>query len=355
MFKLLYVCAFAVLAVCFWDKVKIGKINSSNALLIITMLAVTFIVVFVFIKHPSYLESSATTLITLPLLLCIDSLRITKKESKLYYMLLVPIAIILIVAVFIKSNYQYDTLVLYTGNSNQSGLLYMCVFIGIFVYQFLNKANILILLLEVGLLYGCWLTQSRTAFFACIFTVALTFLIYYLPRIKKFVLIGAFVAMIITPLAMGPFSLMFDGDITIMGSSIFTGREFIWPEVLKNLFSSILSPFVFRIDQMAYQSSYGIDLGAHHVMLDIAWKYTVPMAVIFLAAVWLTGKRLTKHFENRKSSVVVACMVAVLLHMTMEASIIGGALDYTLYAMLNIFCAVSMLDGKEASDEKAVD
>ena len=347
MFKMLYIVAFLTLVVCFWDKIKCGSINSTNSMLLLVTLCVAFIFFVVLLKFPSKLESSATLLITLPLLLCLSVFKITRKEARLYYICLIPVAIILVASIFFGSGYEDGVLVLYTGNSNQSGLLYMSVFMGIFVYQFLNKINFLMVFLEIGVLYGCWLTQSRTAFFACLFLVALSVLLYFAPRLRKPVLITVFVAMILAPFSIGVLNKIFDSDLTIMGTSIFTGREKIWPAILKNIFSSINAPFTFNVDKMAYPNEFGKELGAHHVMLDIAWKYSVPIAVVFLASLVSVGRSAFAYFEDKKSSVVVACMVAALLHMTMEASIIGGALDYSLYFILNILCALSMIQPKE--------
>ena len=347
MFKMLYIVAFLTLVVCFWDKIKCGTINSTNSMLLLVTLCVAFIFFVLLLKFPSKLEASATLLITLPLLLCLSVFKITRKEAKLYYICLIPIAIILVASIFFGSGYENGVLVLYTGNSNQSGLLYMSVFMGIFIYQFLNKINFLMVFLEIGVLYGCWLTQSRTAFFACLFLVALSVLLYFVPKLRKPVLILVFVAMIVAPFLIDVMTRFLDKDLVIMGTSIFTGREKIWPTILKNIFSSINSPFTFNVDKMAYPNEFGKELGAHHVMLDIAWKYSVPVAVVFLAALVSVGRSAFAYFEDKKSSVVVACMVAALLHMTMEASIIGGALDYSLYFILNILCALSMLHPKE--------
>ena len=347
MFKMLYIVAFLTLAVCFWDKIKCGTINSTNSMLLLVTLCVAFIFFVLLLKFPSKLEASATLLITLPLLLCLSVFKITRKEAKLYYICLIPVAIILVASTFFSSGYENGILVLYTSNSNQSGLLYMSVFMGIFIYQFLNKINFLMVFLEIGVLYGCWLTQSRTAFFACLFLVALSVLLYFVPKLRKPVLILVFVAMIAAPFLIDVMTRFLDKDLVIMGTSIFTGREKIWPTILKNIFSSINSPFTFNVDKMAYPNEFGRELGAHHVMLDIAWKYSVPVAVVFLAALVSVGRSAFAYFEDKKSSVVVACMVAALLHMTMEASIIGGALDYSLYFILNILCALSMLQPKE--------
>ena len=348
MFKLLYVVAFLTLVVCFWDKIKCGTINSTNSMLLLVTLCVAFIFFVLLMKFPSKLESAATLLITWPLLLCLSVFKITRKEAKLYYICLIPVAVILIASIFFNSGYENGELLLYTNNSNQSGLLYMSVFMGIFVYQFLNKINFLMVFLEIGLLYGCWLTQSRTAFLACLLLVVLSVILYFLPKLKKPVLIFGFLMMVAAPFLIGTMSNILDSDLTIMGTSIFTGREKIWPTMLGNIFSSINAPFTFNVDKIAYQHASGRDVGAHHVMLDIAWKYSVPMAVVFLASLVSVGRSSFEYFKNKKSSVVVACMVAALLHMTMEAVVIGGALDYSLYFILNILCALSMLDGKEA-------
>ena len=84
-----------------------------------------------------------------------------------------------------------------------------------------------------------------------------------------------------------------------------------------------------------------------NTMLDIAWDFSLPTAVFFLIGLISTGRMLlNENKEKRLSCVPFACFVAGLLHMTMEASLITGALDYTLYFLLAIFCGKALLDSK---------
>ena len=47
------------------------------------------------------------------------------------------------------------------------------------------------------------------------------------------------------------------------------------------------------------------------------------------------------------SAVIAATLVAGIIYMTFEASLIVGALDYSLYFLISTFAGVALLDEKE--------
>jgi hypothetical protein len=128
-------------------------------------------------------------------------------------------------------------------------------------------------------------------------------------------------------------------------NALFTGREVIWPYVLEVVFDHPLS---MRVDEVVLDH-YGGDLGAHNAWLDIAWKYSLPVAVLFLIAIFNMGKWIVKKSNTPNSSVLISCFICGLIHMSFETSIISGALDYTLYFFIALLGGVAIIgDGKES-------
>ena len=51
---------------------------------------------------------------------------------------------------------------------------------------------------------------------------------------------------------------------------------------------------------------------------------------------------LARPMAEKSRAVITACLIGGLAHMTFEASIIAGALDYTLYFLLSLFCGLAL-------------
>ncbi len=344
LFKFLYVFVFLFLAYCILQKLQLKQTSFSFLLFLAFLLLFIWIALKLLLVYRSQLESSITFLLAFPLLFSSRAIRPVSKDAKVFFYLLTAVAALLVVFAFIPSSYRDGMLLLYTQNENQSGLLYMSVFLGIFSFLCIEKKkNVFWWVLSIGLLYGAFRTGSRTAFSACILCMGLCLLLFLLPRWKKAVFSVAMLLFAILPFIVTWLVEKLGVDFTFMGSSAWTGREKIWPTVVETVLNE---PFSMKIGQ-TIAHSLSEELGAHNTMLDIAWDFSLPTAVFFLIGLISTGRMLlNENKEKRLSCVPFACFIAGLLHMTMEASLITGALDYTLYFLLAIFCGKALLDSK---------
>ena len=345
-FKVLYVLVFVFLAIAILQKIQIRQTLGSFLFFLIFLLFYAWLVVNLFFLYRQYLEPSITFLLALPLLFCNRAVTLSKKDALVFFYCLSAVATLLVIFAFIPSAYKNGMLMLYTSNENQSGLLYMSIFLGIYTFLFIAKRkNVFLWALALGLLYGAFKTGSRASFTACVLCNVLSVLLFLLPRWKKAVLIVFMTLFLILPFAVTLLVEQLGVDFEFMGSSAWTGREEIWPHVIETVSED---PFSMRLGQ-SVAHNYSTELGAHNALLDVAWKFSLPIAVIFFIGLFAMGRLLHKvNAENRCSGVLLSCFAAGLLHMAMEASLITGALDYTLYFLLAMFCGIPLLrEGKE--------
>ncbi len=345
LFKLLYVAVFVFLCdILVRAIIRSKETKEARRFLLFFSLVfacLIYLCIRLFLHFPSHLEASVTFLLALPLLACFDMVKLSKKDARLFFYLMLVIAVILAVAVFIKSSYRDGLLLLYAPNPNTSGLLYMSVFLALYSFLFLNKKHILGWLVLAALLYGCWQTESRAAFIACIACILLSFLSHKNIKIGKIFVIAALVVFVLLPL-LAPALLT-----KILGEGILTGREIIWPHLLGQVLDD---PFTMKIDRIAYADVLGNDLGAHNVWLDIAWKYSLPIAIVFLFVFLFSCKSIYRKTSSHRYAIIAAVFVSGLIHMSFEASLIAGALDYTLYFLLTLFSAHTLIEYQEKEE-----
>ena len=344
LFKVLYALVFVFLLSVFVKSVSQHKKMTGFLLFIVDLLALAALSVVLIFSYRRYFESAITFLLAFPMLFCSNSICIHHKDARLYFRALTLVAIVLAVLPFGSSGYKQGVLMLYTGNGNQCGLLYMSVFLGIYIYQFINKSNLFFWLLQAGLLYGCWQTESRTAFIACIMCVGLSLMLVRFPRWTNCTFLVFMVGFIVLPLLVTTLMEWFGRDLNFMGASVWTGREEIWPRALEKVREA---PFRINLGRVLAEN-YDVELGAHNVWLDVAWRFSLPIAILFLISLYHTGKRFVTAVNiDRRAVALVACFGAGLLHMSLEAAIISGALDYTLYFLLAVFCGMALTKRKE--------
>ena len=340
LFKLLYIAVFAFLLYTFFKKFKARQPLLQVLFFIVCLVGIAWVLVQLLTKYPEYLQSSATFLLATPLLFSCDSINISRKDSLLFFKLLTVVALVLAFSIFIPSNYKNGELLLYTLNGNQSGLLYMSVFTGIFTYRQLERKRLLVTVLLAFLLYGCWLSASRASFLVCLFCILSSVLFKKAPSFRDKFLKIAFLLVILVPLFSAALVNLVGENFEILGGSLFTGRDRLWSQVIEGLKKD---PFGMNIYTVV-TSDNGRRLGAHNVLLDVAWKYSLPIGMIFFSSIIYMSKQIQKKLTSRDSAVVIACFISGLIHMTYEASIISGALDYTLYFLLSIFCGIGLLN-----------
>ena len=94
--------------------------------------------------------------------------------------------------------------------------------------------------------------------------------------------------------------------------------------------------------------NYSGELNAHNVWIEIGWNFSLEVSVIFvIALLYMSHHLLVSLVGKERSAVIAATLVAGIIYMTFEASLIVGALDYSLYFLISTFAGVALLDEKE--------
>ena len=160
-------------------------------------------------------------------------------------------------------------------------------------------------------------------------------------------MIAAIVLFVIFPILVAIISSNIDVSTKSMFEEIFSGRHTIWRNIIEH---TTEHPISINIDRVL-ADHYGEELGAHNVLMDVLWKYSLPVAVIFLVSIVYLGRQMASSLTQKRTSVISACFVAGLIHMTFEASLISGALDYTLYFLIAIWAGIGFLNKNEEENE----
>jgi len=351
----LFMALFAVSVLFLFTSLleKIEKQESLVKKIVFFIEIVSFVWLFcsLILSYTAYLKMASTFLIAFPILICFDAITATPRSAEIYFTALKFVAIGLSLSILIPSNYNEGILFLYTANGNQSGLLYMSVFLGNFIGQSLKKRNVFDWLLNVALLVGCYLTQSRTAFFVCIIVTIISMVFSKASKFNYVLIFGGVAIFFFLPFFIKPISGFLESILGFLEDSLFTGRENIWPRILSVRMNE---PWGIKIDQVV-ADHYGTDLRAHNVWLDVAWNFSLPMAAIFLCAVIAVGYYIGKQAKTHQAVTLASCFFGFLLHMTFEASLLSGALDYTLYFLISFLSGITILNGRKQNESKCAD
>ena len=345
LFQLLYIVTALFMAA---GLIKALLRNTAQSLLILFLglCVMAYLAWNLLFRYSAYLEPSLPFVLTFPLIFSFDKLSVSEKEAKLFFRGIITIGILLSVLVFVPSGYKNGILLLYTLNGNQCGLLYMVIFWGVAVYQFLReKKNWLLYIVMALLFFGCWRTESRTSIISCVLLVVLVILLNKSPGKKKTAFISAMVAFVVIPFVVSFLVEWLGADFEILGASAWTGREDLWPEVIETLLAEPLGIKVHRV----VRDFYGTDLGTHNAWLSVAWKYSVPVAFVFIASLFYMGRHILQCSMKKRGAVLLGCFICGLLHMSFEAAIITGALDYSLYFLMILLGAKAMVNGQESN------
>lgn len=346
LFAGLYILTAAFSFSCLWRKLYAKQTRGEMVCFLLGLCGFVYLSGMLFLKYSAYLQQSAVFLLTLPILIGADRVTMSEYNAKLYFRLVTVLGILLSILVFVPSGYKKGLLLLYSANANQSGLLYMSVFLGVYMYHCLYKKHWALYLVLAGLLYGCYRTGSRTCILACILLIVLSFFIDRKQNRNKRWLMFAMVLFVALPFLSATLVEWLGADFKIMGESAWTGREQMWPEIIEKI---ARSPLTFKIDDIIV-NRYGEGLGAHNAWLSVAWDYSVPVAALFLLLLYRMGCSFGVNKKNAANGVVVACFISGLLHMSFEAALICGALDYSLYFLLPLFAGAAIVKKRECSE-----
>lgn len=280
-------------------------------------------------------ELPVTLLIVCLLIAALDGSTVLKTVFKLYFHCSAAMSVVLIFAAFVPAFYKEGSLLLYTANENQAGIIYMCMFMNMMVYLQLKKrfglSYFMVILIAIGTFAGCCMTHSRTSILCCVLVV----FIYLIFKRKNKPFSSFMIILIMAVFVLLPFIVVyvlpkFNVDI----NAITTGRDDIWGKVISD---SMLNPFKANFTDPIFPNSvtYGQEINAHNVLLELTWRYSIPIGIFFIIFMYLIISKTNKLVgRNRFSIMLFATLATCLIHMCFEASLISGALDFSLYIVL---------------------
>lgn len=286
--------------------------------------------------RPVSLEELPVTLLIVCLLIAaLDGSIIYQTVFKFYFKCSIVASVVLTFAAFIPDFYKEGSLLLYTANENQAGIIYMCMFMNMMVYLQLKKrfslSYFLVILVSLGTFIGCCMTHSRTSIACCVLVV----LVYLVFKHKSKPFSSIIIILIMTMFVCLPFLVVYVlPRLGININAITTGRDGIWLKVISESFAS---PFKanFTDPIFPYSVTYGQQINAHNVLLELTWRYSMPIGVFFIIFMFLIISKTNKLVgRNRFSMMLFATLIICLVHMCFEASLISGALDFSLYIVL---------------------
>ena len=175
------------------------------------------------------------------------------------------------------------------------------------------------------------MTHSRTSIACCVLVV----LVYLVFKHKSKPFSSIIIILIMTMFVCLPFLVVYVlPRLGININAITTGRDGIWLKVISESFAS---PFKanFTDPIFPYSVTYGQQINAHNVLLELTWRYSMPIGVFFIIFMFLIISKTNKLVgRNRFSMMLFATLIICLVHMCFEASLISGALDFSLYIVL---------------------
>lgn len=312
--------------------------NESIPLLIVFAIMVVYIGALYLINRlrPVSLEELPVTLLIVCLLVAAsDGCVVSKTIFKLYFKFSMIASIVLIFSAMIPSFYKDGSLILYTANENQAGVIYMCMFMNMLVYLQMKKrfgiSYFMVLFIAIGVFAGCFMTQSRTSIICCVLAV----LVYLVFKRKTKPFSGFLIMLIMVLFVFLPVILAYafpklDADITV----ITTGRNTIWEKVIS---TALANPFNANFTDPILPESvtYGQVINAHNVLLELIWRYSIPVGIFFIIFMYMIISKANKMVGRNKLSIMLFAVFATcLVHMCFEATLISGALDFSLYVVL---------------------
>lgn len=252
-------------------------------------------------------------------------------------------SIISLLCVFAPGSFDSEgALVLNMGNPNQTAMLLWSFFCFCFLFwvrkKFNNNQSVALWILLFGLMVEIYLTRSRTVLLSCAIVI-----IGYL-WIRKSKSHGMFslavqrcllIAPIIIPFLIINLVKVLPYEISILGKSLFSGREIIWNNVIETFLET---PFSHHLIEAPYYSNImqsNVEMqkawGCHNGILAIQWNYglIVTALVIFLFCVQL--KHLRKIADkNENSSMAYLVVLASIFSLSFEEGLILGNICTTI-------------------------
>ncbi len=329
--------------------------KKAKTTIIVFMIMVIYIGAIYIINRsrPVSLEELPVTLSIVCLLAAtLGGTTVSYRILKIYLRFSMVASILLILAAMIPSFYKNGSLLLYTANENQAGVIYMCLFMNMLVYWQMKKrfsvSYFAILFIAIGVFVGCCMTNSRTSIICCILTLLLWFV--FKRKTKPF---SSFTVMIIIALfVILPAVIVYVMPVlNIDVSEVFTGRPSIWEKVITESFANPLRAN-FTDPIFSDSITYGHEINAHNVVLELVWRYSLPIGFFFILFIYMLISKTNKIVGRDKASFMLfATTISALVHMCFEATLISGALDFSLYIILPLVMGANLEVKRENENE----
>lgn len=315
------------------------KLSLKKAVPLFIFATLLFYLVILYIANnmrPSSLDDLPVTLLVVCFLISSsDGSKASYQTLQLYFKVASVASAALIVALLFPHFYNSGVLILYTTNPNQAAIIYMAMFMNMLTYVVSKKRStvvrILITMLCIGLFIGCCLTESRTSIACCIIAV----IVYLLCKKVKKPPSSVLARVVIVSYALFPIIVEFAfSALGLDVSELLTGRDGIWEKVIS---STIRNPLDAHFtESIISEGSYYVEnLSAHNVFLELVWKYSLPTGILFAIFIYMIFDKTSAFLSKGKvPTMLFATFVACLLHMCFEATLISGALDFSLYIVL---------------------
>ena len=129
----------------------------------------------------------------------------------------------------------------------------------------------------------------------------------------------------------------FGSDFSILGQTVYTGREVLWENATKIIFEDVFKIHMGQEIPTTGMNYYGEEvLGAHNAFLEIAWRNTIFVSISFFVVLCFFIKKIYSRAKQMNIMPIVISICVVLLHMSTESTFFVGSFDYSLLILMPI-------------------
>lgn len=232
-------------------------------------------------------------------------------------------------AYYRDNNTVSPTLTLYFGNSNLAGIYLFATICLLSVFFSRTRHKKLLALLIIYLFYLTWLTGART----CMIAAAFVLVSSILParfRVPKVVVVVAFLFPIVfVPLYLALYRSGYK-DITLMGKSLFSGRQGTFLDYL----SLLRTPFQWCVGNLG-EANFA---NAHNAPLAHLCSTGLIGASLFYGMILNKMLKSAGNSTTKMQRTALICILGFFLQSSGEASIFLGGFPGSVFIYLLFLC-----------------
>ena len=330
LFLLLAGEVFCLALFCFTAKVFYDNDRQTKKLFLFSFLIIVciFLVWGINLKFKLIVEgyNALGIIIIMPILASAKSFSWSKKGAKLIILLIKILSVLFLLSCFFSVNYnEHNELCLWYQNPNQAGLKCLLLFLlNLLFLKIQPNKNGTDIFFVIFCLVPCFLTRSIT----CIICILLCLTFSLVTKMKIVKVRTIFYVSALAPIYMPLCFNLLIKLFPIAQASLLI-RSQIFEEAIQEIFSDIFNG---RLGQTIgnFSDYYGTILNAHNTLLQIAWDYSIIVALLFVFFCVEFFKLLNNEQQNNIGCVLCVCF----FHMSMEYSILTAAIDYSLLFVL---------------------